>query len=218
MKVLSMMNTSEPAPSDQMAAWLAERAGKLTASRMKDALAILKNGSPAKARADLIRDLLAERLTGLSVRHFVNPAMQWGIDTEAEAKEVYTQRTGNKITPCGFFDHPMIDNFGATPDGLLAPDGGLEVKCPTTGTYVEWVTKGVVPEEHVPQMLAQCACTGRKWVEFVAYDPRIKDEKRRMFIRRFVPTHDMIHNIELAATAFLEEVDAAFDAFTSIAP
>ena len=29
-------------------------------------------------------------------------------------------------------------------------------------------------------MLAQLACTGRKWVEFVAFDPRIRDENKRM--------------------------------------
>ena len=206
-----MVAGHDPLEADQKAAWLAARAGKLTASRMGDALAVLKTGKPAKARADLIRDLLAERMTGYSVPHFVNPAMQHGLDTEPVAKAVYTFETGNIIKPCGFYDHPAIDNFGATPDGLISFDGLVEIKCPTTGTFVEWIMAGVVPEEHTPQMLAQLACTGRKWVEFIAYDPRIKDERKRLFVRRFEPDIEQIMAVEDAARAFLAEVDSAWE-------
>jgi len=215
MKVNDMLAGHDPFEADKMAAWLAQRAGKLTASRMSDAMAILRDGRPAKARSDLIRDLLAERLTGLSVRHYVSDAMQWGLDHETEAKEVYQFTTGNVINPCGFYDHPMIDNFGATPDGHISDEGNAEVKCPTTNKYVEWLLAGVVPEEHKPQMLAQMACTGRKWCEFIAFDPRIKEEKRRLFVRRFTPTRDEIANIETFAKVFLEDVERAWEQLTT---
>ena len=74
--------------------WLAARAGKLTGSRMKDVMAVKKDGTPKAERANLMRDLLAERLTGESVRHYVNDAMQHGTDTEDEAKSVYEATTG----------------------------------------------------------------------------------------------------------------------------
>ncbi len=64
-------------------------------------------------------------------------------------------------------------------------------------------------------MLLQLACTGRKWCEFVAYDPRIKDETRRLFVRRFRPSADEIGAVEAAATMFLDELDALFDAFVT---
>lgn len=206
-----------PLEGDELAAWLRARSGKLTASRMKDAVAVLKNGSPAKARSDLIRDLLAERLTGDSVRHYVSDAMQHGLDAEAEAKEVYEATTGVFIGAAGFYDHPKIDGFGATPDGLLRPDGLIEVKCPTTPKFVEWRMDGVVPDEHKPQMLAQCACTGRKWVEFVAYDPRVRDEAARLFVRRFIPTAEEIAACEAAAEKFLAELEAAWEILTTAA-
>lgn len=202
---------------EELAAWLASRAGKLTASRMKDALAVLKNGSPAKARSDLIRDLLAERLTGASVRHYVSPAMEWGLQTEDEAKAVYQASTGSFIGEAGFYDHPRIDGFGCTPDGLLRPDGLVEIKCPTTQTFVDWRMAGGVPEEHKPQLLAQCACTGRKWVEFVAYDPRIRDEAARMYVRRFTPTEAEIAAVETAAESFLAELEKAWEILTTAA-
>lgn len=201
----------------ELANFLAARAGKLTGSRMRDALAKLKNGSPAKARADLIRDILAERLTGSTVRHYVTDAMKWGIETEDEAKAVYEAATGTLIGPAGFYDHPRIDNFGATPDGLLSPDGLIEIKCPTTPTFVEWRMGGAVPDEHKPQMLAQLAVTGRQWVEFVAYDPRIRDEASRLFVRRFSPAAEEVAAIEIEAEKFLIEVDIAWELLTTAA-
>ena len=74
---------------------------------------------------------------------------------------------------------------------------------------------GVVPEEHKPQMAVQLLCTGRKWVEFVAYDPRIKDPKRRLFVRRFEPSPDYLAKVEEAAITFLAEVDALWEQLTT---
>lgn len=202
---------------DQLAAWLRARAGKLTASRMRDAMSFLKNGKPSEARSKLMRELLAERLTGDSVRHFVSDAMAWGLEKECDAKSAYEAHAGIFIREAGFYDHPRIDNLGATPDGLLAHDGLIETKCPTTATMVEWSLAGIVPEEHKPQMIVQIACTGRAWCEFVAYDPRIRDPRRQLFVRRFEPTAVEIECVELAAELFLRELDQMFDLFTTSA-
>lgn len=201
---------------DELASWLAARAGKLTASRMADAMSFLKDGKTSSAkRSQLLRELLAERLTGESVRHFVSDAMQWGLEKEADAKAAYEAETGAFVGEAGFFDHPRIDMFGATPDGILAGDGLIETKAPTSPTFVEWVMAGVVPAEHKPQMIAQCACTGRKWVEFVAYDPRVRDPRRQLFVRRFDPKAEEIAAVEAAAEQFLAELDRMFEIFTT---
>lgn len=202
--------------SDELAAWLNARAGKLTASRMGDAMLFLKDGkTPSEKRSKLMRELLAERITGDSVRHFVTDAMRWGLEKEAEAAMAYESATGELVAECSFYDHPRIDNFGATPDGLLSGGGLIETKAPTSPTFVEWVMGGVVPAEHKPQMIAQCACTGRKWVEFVAYDPRIKDPRRQLFVRRYEPKPEEIAAVEAAAEQFLAELDRMFEAFTT---
>lgn len=197
----------------QSAAWVRQRIGWCTASRMRDVTATLKNGEPAEARRKYMLELLTERATDLAFERFVNPAMQWGIDNEASAVSEYEERTGVLVGPVGFCPHPTIEFFGATPDRLVGSDGLLEVKCPTTSTYMGWVLGGVVPEQHKPQMLAQIACTGRQWVDFVAYDPRITRPESRMFIRRYQPSEAEIRAVEEAAKQFLVEVDAAFDAF-----
>jgi hypothetical protein len=202
-----------PLEGDQLAYWLAERCGKLTASRMADAMSFRKDGKPTADRTNLIKDLLAERLTEGSVRHFVTDAMKWGLEQEAEAKAAYEAETGTFVMPCGFVDHPRIDMLGATPDGLLPGGGLIETKCPTTAKFVEWCVAGVVPDEHKPQMIVQLACTGRAWCEFVAYDSRIKNPARRLFIRRYEPTAEETAKVEAAAEAFLNELDAAWEAF-----
>lgn len=204
----------------ERALWLAERQGKLTASRMADVLAVLKNGKPAKARLDYAMELVAERVADGTMRHYVSPAMMHGLEYEEEARRAYEAATGDLIddprtgAPLGIFNHPTIPFFAASPDGLLGRDGLIETKCPTTRTFVEWKMAGVVPEEHEPQMLAQLACTGRRFVIFAAYDPRIKDPDARLFVRRFEPQRERIAQTEDAARAFLAEVEAMFQAFT----
>lgn len=163
-----------------------------------------------------MHDLLAERVTGSSVRHYVSPAMEHGIQFEDEAKEFYELTTGAILMPAHYMPHPRIEHFGATPDALL-DDGLAEFKCPTPAKFIAWVIAGVVPAEHKPQMIAQCLCSGRAWCEFVAYDPRIRDAKRRLFVRRYTPTDDEMSAVEDAAARFLSELDAMFEQFTAAA-
>jgi hypothetical protein len=199
---------------DQLAAFLDARCGKLTASRMADAMDFRKDGKPGAKRIQLLKDLLAERVTGNSVRHYTTDAMIFGSENEQAAKDEYEAATGNIPMPCGTIDHPAIDGFAATPDSLLAGGGLLETKVPTSATFVEWRLAGVVPEQHKPQLLAQLACTGRRWVDFAAFDPRIKDPKLRLMVRRFEPTSAEIEDIENIARDFLATLDSMFEAFT----
>jgi hypothetical protein len=66
--------------------------------------------------------------------------------------------------------------------------------------------KGTVPSEHKNQMLAQLACTGRKWVDFVSFDPRLP-EHLQMFVVRFEPDLKDIDDLEADVMTFLTEVE-----------
>lgn len=187
--------------------WLAQRVGKLTASRMADAMAVLKNGKPAATRAALLKELLAERITGDAVPHFVSGPMKHGIECEPLAKDEYEEFTGEILVPCGFIEHPTIPNFGATPDALRGSDGVAEIKCPQTSTHIEWILAGEVPEQHRPQILAQLACTRRTRALFISFDPRIVGNKR-MFIKEWTPEPEEIAAVECAARDFLAELES----------
>jgi hypothetical protein len=199
------------------AAWFSERTGCLTASNMRAAMARLKNGNDGAERAALKVQVLAERLTGDVVPHYVTPAMQHGLDTEPAARSVYSASAGEIIEECGFIRHPSIEYFGASPDGRINPKLGLELKCPTTAKFLSWRLAGVVPDEHKPQMIAQCVCAGFDAVEFVAFDPRLP-KHLQMFVVRYTPTQEERDAVEQAARDFLQEVDSMFNKLTETEP
>lgn len=200
--------------AEEKAAWLAERCGYLTASNMKRAMSFLRNGDPARERIDLMHEILAERMTGDSAPHVVTDAMQHGLEYEDEAVDKFVELTGRNVILSRFYKHPEIEYFGATPDREI-DDGLLEVKCPTTAKFLRWKIAGIVPEEHKPQMLAQLACTRRRWVGFIAYDPRIKEERHRLFLAKFEPTAEDIAHVERAAQQFLSEVEEMWEMLTT---
>lgn len=196
--------------------WMNDRCGKLTGSRMASAMAYLKPKKEGGEKADkaerknLKIEILAERMTGDIVTKYTTGAMQWGTDTERLAKSAYEAGTGRLVREVGFVDHPIIENLGASPDGLVGSDGLIEIKCPTTSTHLQTILDGVVPTYHYPQLILQLCCTGREWVDFVSFDPRV-DEPHQLFVRRFYPTKEQIAEVEWEAMQFLAEVDAMFE-------
>lgn len=197
-------------PLQRTAQWFNARHGCLTASRFADVLARKRDGKPAKAYYDLIDVLCLERLTGQSVGIGDSPALMWGRDHEDEARSEYQVRSGNLVDLVGFVPHPDIPWLGASPDGLVGDDGLLEIKCPYSQiVQLKRVTAGVVPSEYVPQMLLQLICTGRKWVDFVSYDPRVVVSTPALsyWCIRFEPTEEEKAAALDAAKTFLAEVD-----------
>jgi len=203
---------------DHFGHWMNDRCGKLTGSRMSSAMAYLKPKKDGEKtdkaeRRNLKVEILAERLTGDIVTKYTTGAMQWGTDTEPAAKAAYELETGRLVTEIGFVDHETIEFLGASPDGLIGSNGLIEIKCPTTSTHLETIISGEIPTQHYPQMILQAACTGREWVDFVSFDPRV-DERFQLFVRRFYPTKEQIAEVEAEAIQFLAEVDAMFEILT----
>lgn len=197
-------------------AWLAARCGRLTASRMADATARLKTGGWAKSRRDLMIELIAERMTGISAEHYTSAEMRHGIETEPVAKAEYEELTGNLLVPAPFVEHPTIEYLGATPDAFQGRDTCVEFKCPKTATHLGYLRGGDVPEAYRPQILTQLACTRRPHAVFVSFDPRIHGPQR-LFIREWTPDPAEIVAIEAMAREFLDELEAEFEAITSAA-
>jgi len=196
--------------------WVKERQGLLTASNMAKAMSYLKDGKTESAeRRKLKIQILAERISGASVDHYVSPDMEWGILTEPEAKKKYVELTGTHILDGGFVKHPKIEFFGATPDAFIHHDGLLEIKCPRTETHIGYLLERKVPDQYRPQILAQLACTGRKWADFMSYDPRIPNPKFQSLIVRFQPEKAEIEKVEAAAIQFLKEVETMFEIINS---
>jgi putative phage-type endonuclease len=186
-------------------AWHTARLGKVTASRVADVIAKTKSGYGA-SRANLMADLICERLTGQPASTFTNAHMEWGTEQEPHARAAYSARTGELVEEVGFINHPRIANSGASPDGLVGDDGLVEFKCPATSTMLDTLLAGEVPSKYIPQMQWQMACTGRKWCDFCSYDPRLP-EHLRMFVKRVERDDDYIKMLEGEVTVFLAELE-----------
>jgi len=194
--------------------WLALRAGKVTASRVADVVAKTKSGWGA-SRANYMAELIAERLTGEAAERFTNAAMQWGTDHEPDARAAYEFFRDAAVAEIGFVEHPTIGMTGASPDGLVGDDGLVEIKCPNTATHLDTLLSQAVPAKYVTQMLWQMACTGRKWCDFVSYDPRLP-ESMSMFVTRVERDDKRIIELETEVAAFLTEISTKLEQLNSL--
>jgi putative phage-type endonuclease len=185
--------------------WFAQRLGKVTASRVADVIAKTKTGY-STSRANYMAQLVAERLTGQAGESFSNAAMQWGTETEPLARMAYETETGLMVTEVAMIDHPTIAMSGASPDGLVQSDGLVEIKCPNTATHIDTLLYGEAPTKYKPQMQWQIACTGRKWCDFVSFDPRLPEDMQ-LFVKRVERDDAYIAELETEIKQFLSEVE-----------
>jgi putative phage-type endonuclease len=186
-------------------AWFAIRCGRVTASRIADLMAKTKSGY-STSRANYRAQLICERLTGTVEPSYCNPAMQHGIDTEAEAREAYRQHMLCTVEEIAFVEHPTITMAGASPDGLIGDDGMVEIKCPISATHIDTLLSGAVADKYLKQMQFQMACTGRTWCDFVSYDNRLP-EPMRLFVQRIPRDPAAIFDIEAEVIGFLAEIE-----------
>lgn len=173
-------------------AWRMQRAGKITGSRFIDVLAVKKDGKPTAAREKYKRELVFERLAEAPLHEVGGFATRWGSDVESYAREAAEVETGHIIDPAAFVLHPDYPFIGASTDGLIAADGCYESKCPMDeGVHIEtWLTG--MPAEHIPQVQGAMFVTGRKWLLFVSYDPRMA--KRFQLYMQIVQRDDVYIN------------------------
>lgn len=186
--------------------WHAARLGKATASRISDIVARTASGWGA-SRANYEAELIAERLTGKTGESFSNSAMQWGTDTEPQARAAYEFMTDIEVTEVGFIDHPTIEMSGASPDGLAGHEGMVEIKCPKTAGHLATLLGGSIPKKYMIQMQWQIACATRAWCDFVSYDPRLP-AKHQLFVKRIERDAEMIADLEKEVREFLAGVEA----------
>lgn len=184
--------------------WFAARLGKVTASKVADVMATTKSG-PAASRQNYMMELLCQRLTGRIEEGFTNAAMQRGSELEPVARSAYEARNGLFVTEVGLIDHPTLEGFAASPDGLVGDDGLIEIKCPNTATHVAFLRTGKPDGKYVWQMQAQMACTGRAWCDFVSFDDRLPEPLQFASVR-IMRDDDKIADMLAGVAAFLKEL------------
>jgi hypothetical protein len=215
--------------SQQGDAWLRNRCGRVTASRIVDVCSYLKKasvngvaGDPSAKRKSYFYELISERLTGRTAEHYNSPAMQRGNDLENDARLYYEQVMRVMCEPVNFVLHPEFDFTGASPDSLVGREGMLEIKCLLPWNHVEVLTTKKIGPERFAQVGWQLACGGerealraRRWVDLVHFCPDIQGCDRLRFAYQRIGRDEL----EWTVGSGKEEVkltgEAVIDYFTS---
>lgn len=156
--------------------WDSLRCGRLTASMFSD----LFMDKKTKGYQDVITKVAFERVTGKQQSNFSNKWMEYGHETEPEARENYEMETFNSIDNGGFW---FINEYvGASPDGKIKGlNAGVEFKCPSVATYREYLENKekesvvILPKSYFYQVHGQMLCTGWDFIDYMPYySPEVK--------------------------------------------
>lgn len=146
--------------------WFAARVGVITGSRVGSILGV----NPFQSEADVLRSMVRE-FAGAENEFTGNAATNHGERMEPVALAFYEKLTGNKVDQTGLVKHEDFDWLGASPDGLIGIDGGLEIKCP-------YWAKEPYSVHDKPSYFAQCQhvmeVCDLEWMDFFCF---INEEK-----------------------------------------
>ena len=158
--------------------WLALRLGKMTASDFHVML------GKSQTKTDKLFEIVFERMThNTDQENYSSFAMERGKILEAEARRLYSAMYETPVKQTGFVepdgDEPFQGFIGASPDGLLDEDGGLEIKCPLGKNFLQWTalqedgtrTVEYIKPEYKTQLEFNLMVTGRKYWDFCYYHP-----------------------------------------------
>lgn len=196
--------------------WYGARLFHFTSSELHKLLTKPKSGEGVSKTAEAyIYDKIAEELTNgtcLDYTQLDTKEVRWGNEWESKAREAYEERTGHKVTECGFVEYSP--SFGGSPDGLVGEDGGIEIKCPyNSANHARNLLmrtpadlKALHPEYYA-QIQGNLLVTGRKWFDFISYDPRVQNPAFALKVLRIERDEKMIAEIEAAIARATEYRD-----------
>lgn len=154
--------------------WWAARRGLPTASAFNTI--ITPTGKPSTQFTKYACELIAEVVSKENEERF-EPS-EWmlrGTLFEEEARNWFSMKHQREVKQVGL----MVNDegtYGCSPDGLIADDCGLEIKCPKASTHVAYLLKGVLPDAYKPQVHGQLLVSGfPKWV-FCSYHPDFAEQ------------------------------------------
>lgn len=159
--------------------WYDARMGKFTASSVWKLFSKPRSKSEefgATAMSYII-EKVCEIISG-EIEQISSKYLDHGRYFEPFAFRMYKSRAANpdKVIECGFFTYDA--DAGASPDGLIGPNGILEIKCPyTISEHLKYLQfskpEDLLAEkkEYYYQMQMQMLATDRDYGHFVTYSP-----------------------------------------------
>lgn len=179
--------------------WFAARLGVVTASEFHTVMAKGKGGADSKTRATYMRKLIGELMTGEQSDNYTNAHMERGKLMESEARDYYAFMTDIQSQRVGFLRRGRV---GCSPDSLIGDNGLHEIKTKLPHLHIEVLLADELPPEHKAQCQGALWVSGREWIDFQSYWPKMPP-----FIKRCYRDEVYIKELETSVNQFIEEMD-----------
>lgn len=178
--------------------WLALRRGKPTASRWHWIYSPIRRKVSTRAHLYLL-ELVDEHIHGVREEPFWNQWTRRGQEKEAEARFAFEMEHGERVREVGFIERDD-GKCGGSPDGLIDPDGVLEIKVYSPQVH----ERGKNPSHHVSQLQNLLYLSEREVGKLWSYSP--EGESRLRVVER---DDDYIAGLVPALNEFIEQLEEA---------
>lgn len=166
--------------------WFEIKKGKMSASHAQQI------GNCGKGLETYVIQLVSDLFSNGEREELVNKDVERGNELEPIARGVYELETDSEVLEIGFVEY---DEFcGCSPDGFIGEEGGIEIKCPNDFNYFKLLMDEKIDTKYLWQIQMSLLLTGRKWWDFIAYNPNFE---RSTFIRRIRPDFKMQADLQI---------------------
>ena len=118
--------------------------------------------------------------------------------------------TGREVNEVGFVE---LNNWiGSSPDGLVGDDGIIEIKSPDNHTFLYNCNKAYIKPEYKTQIQFNLFTTGRKWCDFILYNPKFDKPLKIIRINR---DDEFIDKIKKTTDEVIKEINDIINQFNS---
>jgi hypothetical protein len=189
--------------------WDNVKCGVLSASKIEKII------TPSKMKfaendgcRDLVDNIACQRLLGKRSSEFLSYDMRRGLVEEETARDLYSKNYA-PVKECGFItNNEWGFLLGASPDGVVGEDGGIEVKSRYPRLQFGVIRSAKVPDEFRFQVQTTLLITKRPWWDFISYAGGMN-----MLTIRVEPDKSVQDPILEAATIFEERVKVAVEEY-----
>lgn len=209
--------------------WYRDRLGRITGSAVGKIIGKGRSVEFTDSGMSYLASVAAERLLSPEIVgdddnfalyidevNTTSKAMRIGNERECDARQLYCDIRDVNVDEIGCMPHPTIPGFASSPDGLVAPEGCIEIKCPTPETYMKYISRVHSADDlqrmnadYYWQCFAHMSVTGARWCDFIVYNPYFCRPIHIVRIDRDEAVIAELENRTRLALAHVDEIIAA---------
>lgn len=149
--------------------WRIERLALPTASKFPEIVTTKGKPTSEERRLKYLDKLVGEYVTKRQHEWYSSKKMKEKAEREGESRELYELRNGVEVRQVGLCWKDEQKMFGASPDGLVDPNGGFETKDADPNVQVRRIRTGWNGMDHFQQCQGGMYICDREWWDLQSY-------------------------------------------------